>query len=273
MSLPHSSSIKGDFDRETLPTALQYFATNHPAGRLELMRGARRATLYFKGGELIAAQLDNKYGEDVIAQLLTWVNGQFEFYRGEMSEDSFPPAARVQKSISSVLLRAVAQSDALEARTAQPPPKITADSVPILEISEGGSAVQLDAGTWRLMSKIDGARSVAQIAEALGLSLETVVSQLATLAVGGVVRVATQSSAPLPAGFIDALYASVIQIMGPLGDMLVDDALLSAELDSSALTKADLPKLMIAIEAEVASERRAKYRLSAGQLLERFGLK
>ena len=153
MSLRDNASIKGDFDRETLPTALQYLATNHPAGRLELTRGARRATLYFKGGNLIAAELDNKYGEDVIAQLLTWVNGQFEFYRGEMSDDAFPPAARVQKSISAVLLRAVAQSDALQSAVAQPVPKITADSVPILEISEGGSAVQLDAGTWRLRSE------------------------------------------------------------------------------------------------------------------------
>ena len=178
MSLQDSASIKGDFDRETLPTALQYLANNHSAGRLELTRGARRARLYFQGGNLIAAELDNKYGEDVIAQLLTWVNGQFEFYRGEMSEDSFPPAARVQKSISAVLLRAVAQSDALEQAASQPVPKITAASVPVLEISEGGSAVQLDAGTWRLMSKVDGVRSVAQIAEALGLSLETIAAQL-----------------------------------------------------------------------------------------------
>lgn len=273
MSLPDSSSIKGDFDRETLPTALQYFATNHPAGRLELMRGARRATLYFKGGNLIAAELDNKYGEEVIAQLLTWVNGQFEFYRGEMSEDSFPPAARVQKSISAVLLRAVAQSDALESAAAQPVPKISAESVPNLEISEGGTAVQLDAGTWRLMSKIDGVRPVAQIAQDLGLSLETVIAQLSALAAGGVVRLATQVSTPVPQGFVDALYTAVIQIMGPLGDMLVDDALSNAELDSSALTTSDLPKLIAAIEAEVATERRAKYRLSAAQLLERFGLK
>ena len=273
MSLPGSSSIKGDFDRETLPTALQYFATNHPAGRLELMRGARRATLYFQGGNLIAAELDNKYGEEVIAQLLTWVNGQFEFYRGEMSEDSFPPAARVQQSLSIVLLRAVAQSDALERAAVQPVPKISGDSVPSLEISEGGSAVQLDAGTWRLMSKIDGLRPVAQIAQDLGLSLETVIAQLTTLAVGGVVRIATQVAAPVPQGFMDALYTAVIQIMGPLGDMLVDDALSNAELDSSALTTADVPKLMNAVEAEVAAERRAKYRLSAAQLLERFGLK
>ena len=45
MSLQDSASIKGDFDRETLPTALQYLATNHPAGRLELTRGTRRARL------------------------------------------------------------------------------------------------------------------------------------------------------------------------------------------------------------------------------------
>ena len=49
MSLQDSASIKGDFDRETLPTALQYLANNHSAGRLELTRGARRARLYFKG--------------------------------------------------------------------------------------------------------------------------------------------------------------------------------------------------------------------------------
>ena len=273
MSLPSSSSIKGDFDRETLPTALQYFAINNPAGRLELMRGARRATLYFEGGNLIAAELDNKYGEEVIAQLLTWVNGQFEFYRGEMSEDSFPPAARVQKSISAVLLRAVAQQGALEQASGQPAPKISADSVPNLEISEGGTSVQLDAVTWRLMSKIDGARPVAQIAGDLGLSLETVIAQLSKLASGGVVRFAPQVTTPLPPGFMDALYTAVIQIMGPLGDMLVDDALSNAQLDSSALTTADVPKLIAAIEAEVAPERRAKYRLSVTQLLERFGLK
>lgn len=273
MSLQDSASIKGDFDRETLPTALQYLATNHPAGRLELTRGTRRARLYFSGGDLIAAELDNRYGEDVIAQLLTWVNGQFEFYRGEMSADAFPPAARVQKSISTVLLRAVAQSDALESAAAQPVPKITTESVPVLEISEGGSAVQLDAGTWRLMSKIDGARPVSQIAEALGLSSETVIAQLTALAAGGVVRLVAQVTTPLPQGFMDAMYTAVIQIMGPLGDMLVDDALVSAQLDSSPLTTADLPKLIDAIETEVATERRAKYRLSAAQLLERFGLK
>ncbi len=273
MSLPDSSSIKGDFDRETLPTALQYFATTHPAGRLELMRGTRRATLYFKSGNLIAAELDNKYGEDVIAQLLTWVNGQFEFYRGEMSEDSFPAAARVQKSISAVLLRAVVQQGALEQTANQPVPKIAGDSVPNLEISEGGTAVQLDAVTWRLMSKIDGARPVAQIADALGLPLETVIAQLTTLASGGVVRFATQVTTPVPQGFMDALYTTVIQLMGPLGDMLVDDALSNTGLDSRALTTSDLPTLIAAIEAEVAAERRAKYRLSAAQLMERFGLK
>ena len=133
--------------------------------------------------------------------------------------------------------------------------------------------MQLDAGTWRLMSKIDGARPVAQIAEALGLSVETIQAQLSALAAGGVVRFVAQISAALPQGFMDALYTVVIQIMGPLGDMLVDDALASADLDSGALTTADLPRLMAAVEAEVASERRAKYRLSATQLLERFGLK
>ena len=90
---------------------------------------------------------------------------------------------------------------------------------------------------------------------------------------GGVVRLVAQVTTPLPQGFMDAMYTAVIQIMGPLGDMLVDDALVSAQLDSSPLTTADLPKLIDAIETEVATERRAKYRLSAAQLLERFGLK
>lgn len=87
--------------------------------------------------------------------------------------------------------------------------------------------VNLKPETWRVLTQINGTRSVAEIARMLAMD-EMVASQIAdTLYKAGVLEVAAGSVAPpratIDGVFFDQVSRELARAMGPLAEFIIDD--------------------------------------------------
>jgi predicted regulator of Ras-like GTPase activity (Roadblock/LC7/MglB family) len=61
----------------SLPTLVQVQCSEQAHAQVTLTHNGRKGTLVFADGELIAATVDNKTGEEAVYELLTWEEGAF----------------------------------------------------------------------------------------------------------------------------------------------------------------------------------------------------
>jgi hypothetical protein len=92
-------------------------------------------------------------------------------------------------------------------------------------IRPGQGDISLDAGMIRLLVAIDEKKTVAQTAAELKLELTALAPALARLLQLGLVEPVTKAPAYLDSRFFTALNTQIIRAVGPIGAVLIEDAL------------------------------------------------
>jgi hypothetical protein len=266
----NTSGVRGAFNHESLTSAIQ-FASNHGPGRLELTSGARRATLWVANRHMIAAQciVDGRelLGEDAIVELLSWQFGEFA-----MTPDSSPTTSlrgRVNKTLDGTLLAASVKRDTLDSEL-QTHLRLR-NAIPVLAPAASGNMVQLEASVWTLMPKLNGVSTVADIAAQLGLDFEETCRRVNILEGAGLIRFERRVT-PLPNGFLPALSTLVVQLAGPIGTLMLEDAAIAAELDLETMSADNASTLLHFLEREMPADRAMAFRNGAQQLLKHYRL-
>jgi hypothetical protein len=112
----------------------------------------------------------------------------------------------------------------------------------IFKLSTGDMTeeINLKPEAWRVLTQINGTRSVAEIAKGVGMD-EPVVTQIADfLFKAGVLEVAEGSVAPprasVDSAFFDQVIRELARAMGPLAEVIIDD-----EIDKLGETRQRFP--------------------------------
>lgn len=99
-------AVKGDLQDMNLTNIISINCNERNQARLFIRNREREAVVFFEDGQIVHANLDSQTGEDVIYEILTWDEGEFELEQGVSS-----PMRTVTAGWSAMLLEGMRRID------------------------------------------------------------------------------------------------------------------------------------------------------------------
>ncbi|MEO8540506.1 MAG: DUF4388 domain-containing protein [bacterium] len=261
-----AEGLTGSLAQLPLVDLLKMLAAGGQSGRLELTSGLDQGDIYLVKGELVHAECDMQVGDAAFARLVTWPNGQFRF-EGHVP----PPDKTIEKPLDRLLTEAARAASEREAVRRVVP---NMDVVPRMARKSPGPSVTVSAADWEVLATVDGVLSAAELARAWGVEELEFAKLLYRMKLNGMVEMAVvQQAAPqqrTPAGpaFFTALNTAVAGALGPLAEIIIDDA-----VEDLGFTRATFPRDAVASLAERISgeirepDKRVKFQQTMLQML------
>ncbi len=202
---------------------LRMLSAGRQSGCLELMEGNLQGEIYLQAGVVVHAEAGSSKGESALAVLVGWRRGTFRFDSQVRTTE-----ATITKPLEPLLAECLRIATEREAIARAIP---SVDSVPRLAQVIPGGPITLQPHEWLVITYVNGERSIADIAAALGRDDFTIGKVLFRLVNAKLVSV--QHEAPVqqvaravagPA-FFRVLTQAVAAAMGPLASIIVDDAI------------------------------------------------
>lgn len=128
---------------------------------------------------------------------------------------------------------------------------------------------------WRVLSKIDGRRSVQDIAELLRIPYAYTAKVIFNLHKSGLVEVVSPASKPngelVPPALLNRLTSNLTEVMGPMAPLVLRDQIEALGESRETLPEAKLDELIGLISSEISdSQLRSKFEQSMRQEISNF---
>jgi hypothetical protein len=263
--------VRGSFTKETLVSVLQFAAGAAQPSRFEVVSGSFRAVLMLNTGNVLSAQcwLDGRelLGEQAVVEILSWNIGEFTSIP---DPDAINVSkGRIDKSVMALLLSASTTRDSMDSSMTNQ--AIPPEAIPRLITNNSATNVQLDSSSWVLIPKIDGTKTVGQIAQELGLDIFETSRRLRLLEHSGLVKLEARL-VPAPSDFLPNVTTFLVRLTGPMGDILLEDAAYAAGIDLGSLQANQAVTLARFLEAEIPADRLVAFRQGMTVLLKQSNL-
>lgn len=151
-----------------------------------LIRGAERGYIYLKNGQMVHARLGDQTGEEAIYALAIWSSGDFQFTPGEE-----PDTLSIEKSNTSLLMEAARRLDEWKVLSRKIP---GVDYVPVLVARETSEPVTLSPPEWNMVVKVDGRKTIEELARSIGLNSFDTSKTLYGLVTAGLIEMRSRDS-------------------------------------------------------------------------------
>lgn len=151
-------SFQGSIKELPVPDIVQLMSVSGKTGVFTLTRGPERGVIYLKNGQMVHSRLGEVTGEEAVYALAIWSSGDFQFTPNDESEEH-----TITKSNTSLLMEAARRLDEWKVLSKKIP---GIDAVPQLRERESPEPVTLSPQEWNLAGKIDGQRTIDEIARA-----------------------------------------------------------------------------------------------------------
>lgn len=150
--------MQGDLSEYALPDLLMFLSGMRKHGQLIVEHTATRvsAGVFFDHGDVMHAYCPPREGVQAIHQLLRWQEGRFAFLKGATHRER-----TIDIDLHNLLLDGLRQIDEQKVIEDRLPPPDT-----VLHVQRDSSAVddvRLTQGEWRLLSVINGRRTLREI--------------------------------------------------------------------------------------------------------------
>ncbi len=159
-------SLKGSLQSINLADIMQLVSNSKQSGRFVLTKNTgENGYIYIKDGEIIHAEVEHFSGEDAVFTLISWGEGDFVF-----EEQEFNVQQTISRSVTSLLMEAARRIDEWKLLRK----KIgSIDAIPTFsEIDrEERRKISLSTLEWMVVAKIDGHKSIVQIANETGINI------------------------------------------------------------------------------------------------------
>ena len=185
-------SFQGSIQELPVPDIIQLVSVSGKTGMFTLVRGPERGYIYLRNGQMVHARLGDLTGEEAIYALAIWSSGDFQFTPAQE-----PDTVTIAKSNTSLLMEAARRLDEWKVLSRKIP---GVDYVPVLPAREAAEPVTLSPLEWNVVIKIDGKKTIEELALAIELSSFDTAKVLYGLVTAGLVemrsREATRQTAP-----------------------------------------------------------------------------
>jgi hypothetical protein len=151
-------SFQGSIQELPVPDIIQLVSVSGKTGMFMLVRGGERGFIFLKNGRIVHAELGGLTGEEAVYALAIWSTGDFQFTPGKEVE-----AVTIDKTNTSLLMEAARRLDEWKVLARKIP---GVDYVPVLKTRDLGEPVTLSPPEWNLIIRIDGIKTVEELARA-----------------------------------------------------------------------------------------------------------
>jgi hypothetical protein len=181
-------AFQGSLKELPVPDIVQLMSVSGKTGVFTLVRGGDRGYIYLKNGQMVHSQIGEVSGEEAVYALAIWSSGDFQFTPNEETDEN-----TIHKSNTSLLMEAARRLDEWKVLSKKIP---GVDCVPLLRERESPEPVTLSPQEWNLLGKIDGQRSIEEIAKINRTSPFEVAKTLYGLVAADLVELRTKESQP-----------------------------------------------------------------------------
>jgi hypothetical protein len=157
-------AFQGSLSELHLPDIIQLVSVSGKSGVFRLMDGEHQGDIWLQEGRIVHAEHEELSGEEAVYALAIWRSGEFRFEAGVPA-----PRQTIQKSNTNLLMEAARRLDEWRVLSKKIPSVELVPEFVVLENREG--QINLNTMEWLLLSKIDGQRSVKEIAAAARMSV------------------------------------------------------------------------------------------------------
>ncbi|HKD11507.1 MAG TPA: DUF4388 domain-containing protein [Thermoanaerobaculia bacterium] len=184
-------SFQGSIQELPVPDIIQLVSVSGKTGMFTLVRGTERGYIYLRNGQMVHARLGDLTGEEAVYALAIWSNGDFQFMPGEE-----PDNVTIEKTNTSLLMEAARRLDEWKVLSRKIP---GVDYVPVLLPREAAEPVTLSPIEWNLIIRVDGRRTIDEIARLLETSSFETSKILYGLVTAGLIEMRSRDAARQPA--------------------------------------------------------------------------
>jgi hypothetical protein len=174
-------AFQGSLAELHLPDIIQLISVSGKTGVFNLVDGALRGQIFLNEGKIVHAQLEDITGEEAVYALAIWSQGEFKFEPGIATDQK-----TIAKSNTNLLMEAARRLDEWRVLSKKIPSTDLIPEFVLLENREG--QINLNTMEWLILSKIDGHRSIKNIAGGSGLSPFDVSKILYGLIAAGLIK-------------------------------------------------------------------------------------
>jgi hypothetical protein len=149
-------SFQGSLRELQLADIIQLVSASGKTGKFTLIRADEQGMLYLNQGRIVHAEVGDVVGEEAVHVLASWASGEFVFQPAEETD-----RVSIHKSNARLLMEAAHQHDEWRVLSRKVP---GLDFVPTLASPDAGHPVTLSPAEWSLIVRIDGKKSVRELA-------------------------------------------------------------------------------------------------------------
>jgi hypothetical protein len=248
--------LKGSLEQLPLPAVLGLLVTGGQTGRLDIRDGARKGVVHLRQGQLIHAVEGPNMGVTALNTLTGWPRGDFNFV-----PDAPCPEESLKAPTDELLTETSRRADQWKQIRAMIP-----DTSTVFKFSQDGmaNAISLEPDDWRVLAQVNGTFGLVEIANLLSEDELTVAQVLAKLAKAGLLE-AVQNPQPasgpaIAASFFSRLNDELVEIMGPMAPLIIDEAVAALGESKSSMPRAKVAALIERIGSEIDSaNKRARF--------------
>ena len=250
--------MQGDLSQIGLTDLLMLVTSGKKSGVLKLARGKESVEVFLTDGKIVHATCPIGEGERALLYPVTWEQGTFN-----LQPNGAASATTVQKSADAILAEVKAMRREWEIILELIPSGKAVFRIADLAEDHTGPVTVPNAG-WRVLSKLDGARTVQEVAELLRIPFAYTAKVVYNLRQSGLVELAAVVAKPsvdlVPAAFLNRVTDILTEVIGPMAPLVLREQIEALGESPDSLPEAKLDDLIMLIGRE----------LGDGKLKDRF---
>jgi Domain of unknown function (DUF4388) len=261
--------MQGNLAQISLNDILLLATGGKKSGILKLSRGKETVEVYFVDGSIVHATCPIGDGEKALLYPVTWGEGTFS-----LVPNGAPPSCSIKKTSTEILDEVKAMSREWESILEIVPSGKTVFRIADLGEEQTGPITVPHVG-WRVLSKIDGLRSVQEIAELLRIPYAYTAKVVFNLHKSALVEVVAPAAKPVgelvPPNLLNRLASILTEVMGPMAPLVLRDQMESLGESRENFPEAKLDELIALVSREISdTQLRAKVEESMLQEISNF---
>jgi hypothetical protein len=223
--------ISGELENTRCPEIIKILSLGKRSGRLYLTNGSETGNIYFSEGNVVHAQSGALTGVKSIYELAVWNSGEYRFFVDDMAD-----VQTVNMNIDDILAETTNHIRQMDKITTLIP---SSGAIYALDPDIKEKEIQLKSVQWRVLTVIDGKRSIADIAQIAGYGVSDTMKILYTLLRMGLLRDAAPQDTKaegyrveLPeTDFINSIRRALTQAMGPVAPFIIIETTKELDID------------------------------------------
>jgi len=154
-------SLQGSLSELPLPDVIQLVSVSGKTGAFEIQREHEAGSIFLRDGQIVDATVGSLRGDAAVYEMAIWSQGFFVFRPGEETDE-----VTIHISNANLMMEAARRLDEWRVLSRKIP---SLDLVPYFTTREkGADQVTLSPQEWILVTRINGERSIEEIANQLG---------------------------------------------------------------------------------------------------------